>query len=229
MRRRGRASFSKSNVRHLILFNSFWVLSQAYAWVHNMHTLKLVSSLVILAVASEATIINRPAIKDSTILRSTVSCTACPDNDCYKCTYGLENNLRANTGGLAWIRSLVGFQLPEGMNPSAVTQCTVQFPAFTRLPQYDINLTVVPAVSSDWDEETVNGNNAPASTDDVSIIPVPALTNPPLIDVTNACQGADEDGQFSIYVGADFGSFEIWSKDSGNPAVLHITHGEDSD
>ncbi|KAL2848088.1 hypothetical protein BJY01DRAFT_162781 [Aspergillus pseudoustus] len=194
-----------------------------------MLTHKLTASLSILATVSQATILDRTAIKDSTILRSTVSCTACPDNDCYKCTYGLEDNLRANTGGLAWIRSLVGFQLPENVDSSDVTKCTVQFPAFTSLPQYDFNLTVVPAVSSDWDEDTVNGNNAPDSTDDVTLVPVPALTNPPLLDVTSACQNADENGQFSIYLGAAFGSFEIWSKDSGNPAVLHITFGEDSD
>jgi hypothetical protein len=192
-----------------------------------MHVAKLASSLAILAAASQATILNRPAIKDSTILRSTVSCATCPDNDCYKCTYGLEGHLRANTGGLAWVRSLVGFQLPENVDPSYVTKCTVQFPAFTRLPQYEFNLTVVPAVSSDWDEDTVNGDNAPDSNGDIAIVPVPALTNPPLLDVTNACQDADEDGQFSIYLGADFGSFEIWSKDSGNPAVLHITFDEE--
>ncbi|KAL4922728.1 hypothetical protein BDW62DRAFT_2319 [Aspergillus aurantiobrunneus] len=187
-----------------------------------MHALKLISAFAVLATTSQATQINRPAIKDSTILRSTVSCTECPENDCYKCTYGSEDRLRANTGGRAWIRSLVGFQLPDGLDPSTITECTVQFPAFTELPETGFNLTVVPAVSSDWDEATVNGNNAPASTDAITVIPVPALTNPPLLDVTNACQTASDDGQFSIYLGADFGSYEIWSKDSGNPAVLHM-------
>ncbi|KAL2822563.1 hypothetical protein BJX63DRAFT_125447 [Aspergillus granulosus] len=188
-----------------------------------MHTLKLVTSLAFLATASQAATVDRTAIKDSTILRSTVSCTDCPDNDCYKCTYGFGDRLRANTGGLAWIRSLVGFQLPENVDPSDVTKCTVQFPAFISLPQYAFDLTVAPAVSSDWDEATVNGNNAPDSTDDVTTVHVPALTNPPLLDITNACQNADEDGQFSIYLGVVSGSYEIWSKDSGNPAVLHTT------
>ncbi|KAL4779612.1 hypothetical protein BJX76DRAFT_75027 [Aspergillus varians] len=187
-----------------------------------MYTLKLVSALAVLATASQASQVDRPAIKDSTILRSTVSCTECPENDCYRCTYGSDEKLRANTGGLAWIRSLVGFQLPDEVDPSTITQCTVQFPAFTRLPESGFNLTVVPAVSSDWDEATVNGNNAPAATDAITVVSVPALTNPPLLDVTNACQTAGVDGQFSIYLGAEFGSYEIWSKDSGNPAVLHI-------
>ncbi|KAL3478765.1 hypothetical protein BJX99DRAFT_256177 [Aspergillus californicus] len=191
-----------------------------------MHALKLISALAILATTSQATLINRPSIKDATIMRSTVSCTGCPENDCYRCTYGSNDTLRVNTGGLAWIRSLVGFQLPENVDPSSVTKCTVQFPAFKKLPQSGFEMTVVPAVSSDWDEETVNGNNAPAATDEISTVTVPELTNPPLLDVTNACNLADEDGRFSIYLGVEFGSYEIWSKDFGAPAVLHITYDE---
>ncbi len=189
-----------------------------------MYTFKIISGFAILTTASQAAQVNRPAIKDSTVMRSTVSCTDCPDNDCYQCTYGSGDKLRANTGGLAWIRSIVGFKIPEEVDSSTITQCTVQFPAFTRLPEYGFNLTVSPAVSSDWDEATVNGNNAPPSTDAINIFPVPALTNPPLLDITDACKAAGDDGQFSIYIGAEFGSFEIWSKDSGNPAVLHISH-----
>lgn len=189
-----------------------------------MHTLKIVSALAILATASQAAQVNRPATKDSTIMRSTVSCADCPGNDCYQCTYGSGDRLRANTGGLAWIRSIVGFKIPGEVDPSTITQCTVQFPAFTKLPEYGFNLTVSPAVSSDWDEATVNGNNAPPSTDAINVIPVPALTNPPLLDITDACKSGGDDGQFSIYIGAEFGSFEIWSKDSGNPAILHIFH-----
>jgi hypothetical protein len=188
-----------------------------------MYALKSISTIAtLLATASQATQLNRPAIKDASILRSTVSCTECPENDCYKCTHGSDDTLRANTGGLAWIRSIVGFQLPEGVDTSSVTECTVQFPAFTKLPQTGFNLTIVPAVSSDWDEESVNGNNAPPTTDAITLIPVPELTNPPQLDVTTACQNADEDGQFSIYLGVEFGSWEIWSKDSGHPAVLHV-------
>ncbi|KAI9375707.1 hypothetical protein BJX61DRAFT_539578 [Aspergillus egyptiacus] len=191
-----------------------------------MCALKLVSALAIFAATSRATIINRPAIKDATIFRSTISCPECPQDDCYKCTYGFEDTLRVNTGGLAWIRSIVGFQFPEDVDPSAITECTVQFPAFKKLPPTGFDMTVVPAAWSDWDEETVNGDNAPASTDSVMVMSVPALTNPPLLDVTNACQMADDDGQFSIYLGVEYGSYEIWSKDSGSPAILHITYDD---
>ncbi|KAL4985551.1 hypothetical protein BDW68DRAFT_140427 [Aspergillus falconensis] len=193
-----------------------------------MHGLRLFSTLAFLATTSQAAQINRPSVKDSTILRSTVSCPDCPERNCYQCRYGSEKNLRANTGGLAWIRSLVGFRLdlPEDIYSDDITKCTIQFPAFTTLPKSAFNLTVTPAVSSDWDEVTVNGENAPASTDDIAVYPVPALTNPPLLDVTEACLLADGDGQFSIYLGAEFGSYEIWSKDSGNPAVLHVYYDD---
>ncbi|KAL4911282.1 hypothetical protein BDW74DRAFT_172748 [Aspergillus multicolor] len=192
-----------------------------------MHALKLLT-FAIFATTSQAAQINRPSVKDSTILRSTVTCVECPERSCYQCRYGAETNLRANTGGLAWIRSLVGFRLdlPEDRYPDDITKCTVQFPAFTKLPEAAFNLTVSPAVSSDWDEVTVNADNAPASTDDLTVYHVPALTNPPLLDVTNACWLAGDDGQFSIYLGAEFGSYEIWSKDSGNPAVLHIYYDD---
>ncbi|KKK19265.1 hypothetical protein P175DRAFT_0492934 [Aspergillus ochraceoroseus IBT 24754] len=189
-----------------------------------MHLLvfRLVSALAILSSTALAEQINTPAIKDSTILRSTVSCADCPDRDCYKCTLGSASTLRANTGGLAFVRSLVGYQLPVPVD--SVTRCTVQFPAFTQLPQNGFNVTVSPAVSSDWDEATVNGNNAPAATDAQTIVPVPALSNMPALDVTDACKSASVDGQFSIYIGVDFGSYEIWSKDSGNPSVLHVIY-----
>ncbi|KAL4793610.1 hypothetical protein BDV19DRAFT_391036 [Aspergillus venezuelensis] len=187
-----------------------------------MHVSIINFTVALLATASRATQISRPSIKDATIMRSTVSCAECPESNCHKCTYGSDARLRASTGGLTWVRSIVGFQLPDDVDPSTITECTVQFPAFTELPRSGFNLTVAPAVSSDWDEATVNGENAPAPTDALDIYSIPALTNPPLLDVTTACQIADNDGQFSIYLGAEFGSYEVWSKDSGNPAVLHI-------
>ncbi|KAL4810757.1 hypothetical protein BDV18DRAFT_127939 [Aspergillus unguis] len=186
---------------------------------------KLVSALALIATVSQAAQINRPAIKDSTIIRSTVSCAECPDHDCYQCRYGQTNTLRANTGGLAWLRSLVAFRLPEDVNPSDIIKCTVQFPAFVKLPEYAFNMTMVPAVSSNWDEITVTGTNAPSWWDDAVLYHVPAYTNPPLLDVTDACWNAAVDGQFSIYIGSQSGSYEIWSKESGNPAVLHVYYG----
>ncbi|EEQ31333.1 hypothetical protein McanMca71_004556 [Microsporum canis] len=163
--------------------------------------------------------LSRPALKDSTILRSTVSCPDCPERNCYKCTLGHNNTLLANTGGLAYIRTLVGFQLP--VPTKKVKKCTVQFPAFVQRIQTAINVTVSEAMSSNWDEDTVTGENAPDSGEPFSSLLVPALNNMGPLDVTQACKAAADNGDFSIFVGTQFGRIEIWSKDSGNPAILH--------
>ncbi|KNG87174.1 hypothetical protein ANOM_003784 [Aspergillus nomiae NRRL 13137] len=165
--------------------------------------------------------IDTPATKDSTILRSTVSCPTCPDRNCYKCTLGHDGTLQANTGGLAYIRSLIAFQLP--VPAASITACTVQFSAFTKPLEAPVNVTAAQALSSDWDEDTVTGENAPDAGDVFAEIEVPAYANMGAIDVTPACKGADEDGKFSIFLGTKFGRIEVWSKDSGNPAILHIT------
>ncbi|KAI8867824.1 hypothetical protein GQ42DRAFT_164541 [Ramicandelaber brevisporus] len=175
----------------------------------------------LLATPAYAADTSRPAIKDSTILRSTVTCPNCPERNCYKCTLGHEPTLRANTGGLAFVRSLVGFQLPVPV--ASVTKCTVQFPGLKELRQFPLNVTVAVANSSNWCENTVTGENAPDSAAPFVTALVPAYSNIPAIDITPACKSAGYDGQFSIYLGAQFDSFEIWSKDSGNPAILHIT------
>jgi hypothetical protein len=104
--------------------------------------------------------------------------------------------------------------------------CTVQTPAFTKLPQFPINVTVARAKTSTWNEDTVDGENAPDSGEVFNTVDVPALSNLPAFDVTPACKAASKDGQLSIYLGAESGSFAIWSKESGNPAILHI-FGED--
>ncbi|KAJ1823035.1 hypothetical protein LPJ56_000345 [Coemansia sp. RSA 2599] len=162
---------------------------------------------------------DRPAVKDSTIFRSTVSCPDCPDRNCYKCTLGHDSKLKANTGGLAYISALVGFEMPtDGSN---VESCTVQIPAFSTRLQSPITVVVSNAASSDWPEDTVNGENAPALGDEIASVDVPAYNNLPAVDITPACQAA-VDGKFSIYFNARFGSFEFWSKDSGNPAILHV-------
>ncbi|KAE8374854.1 hypothetical protein BDV26DRAFT_300014 [Aspergillus bertholletiae] len=168
--------------------------------------------------------IDTPATKDSTILRSTVSCPGCPDRNCYKCTLGHDATLEANTGGLAYIRSLVAFQLP--VSAASITSCTVQFPAFTKPLQASVNITVARALSSDWNEDTVTGENAPDSGDVFTQMEVPAYANMGAIDITPACQAADEDGNLSIYLGTMFDRIELWSKDSGNPAILHITSSD---
>lgn len=189
-----------------------------------MHFPTLLLSIIGIVSLSQAAEVSRPAVKDSTILRSTVSCPECPDRDCYKCTLGHNETLQANTGGLAYIRSIIGFELP--VPSEQVTKCTVQTPAFTKLPQFPIDVTVAAAKTYEWDEDTVNGENAPESGEVFNTVNVPALSNLPAFDVTPACKSASEDGQFSIYLGAKSGSFSIWSKDSGNPAVLHVTYEE---
>ncbi|EFQ99453.1 hypothetical protein MGYG_02464 [Nannizzia gypsea CBS 118893] len=187
----------------------------------------LVSALALVAnvaIASPPPLqqVSRPALKDSTIYRSTVYCGECPEGNCYKCTLGHNNTLIANTGGMAYLRALVGFQLP--VPAKKVEKCTVQFPAFVKLMESPINITVSEALSNDWDEDTVTGENAPETSEPFSTAHVPALNNPPALDATQACRNAARNGDFSIYVGAQFGRFEIWSKDSGNPAILHIYH-----
>ena len=189
-----------------------------------MHFASLLISTASLISLSQATDVSRPAVKDSTILRSTVSCPECPDHNCYKCTLGHNDTLQANTGGLAYVRSLIGFELP--VPPDQVTKCTVQVPAFTKLPQFELDVTVAAATSSDWDEDTVDGENAPDSGDVFNTVNVPALSNLPAFDVTPACKSASNGGQFSIYLSTKSDSFSIWSKDSGNPAILHVTYTE---
>ena len=174
---------------------------------------------------SQAAEISRPALKDSTILRSTTGCPNCPDLDCYKCTLGHEDTIDASTGARSYVRSIIGFELPV---PSGnVQKCMVQTPAFTELRPHPLDVTVAAAKASDWEEDTINGANAPESGVIFNTVNVPAYSNLQAFDVTPACQAASEDGQFSIYLAAVSGSFKIWSKDSGNPAILHVTYKEE--
>ena len=187
--------------------------------------LKLFSALA--AVASVATAapsgeVTLPASKDSTILRSTTGCPSCPENNCYKCTLGHEDTLEASSGARALVRFLVGFELT--VPPSKIKNCTVLFPAFTKPLKAPVNVTISHAKSSEWDEGTVSGESAPESNVLFATIPVAANNNMGYIDITPACQGADADGKFSIDVGTESGSIAIWSKDSGNPAILHVRY-----
>ncbi|KAJ2309481.1 hypothetical protein H4S02_010269 [Coemansia sp. RSA 2611] len=175
-------------------------------------------AVVSAALLALATAIDTPATKDSTILRSTTSCTSCPENNCYKCTLGHENTLVANTGGLAYIQALIGFHMP--VEASQVSNCTIQIPAFTT-HEYPFTVIISNAASSDWDEDTVSGENAPAPGSEIAKVYVPAYNNLGPVDITPACQAA-VNGEFSVYFGAQSDRFEFWSKDSGNPAILHI-------
>ncbi|KAJ2340186.1 hypothetical protein IWW50_006758 [Coemansia erecta] len=165
--------------------------------------------------------VDTPAVKDSTILRSTVSCPDCPESNCYKCTLGHDDKLSARTGGLAYIQSLVGFHMPVGA--SQVTSCTVQIPAFATRHEYPLTVVISQAAASDWNEDTVNGENAPAPGSTIATVDVPAYANLGAVDITPACKAAIN-GEFSIYFGVQTDSYEFWSKDSGNPAILHIAY-----
>ncbi|KAJ1963605.1 hypothetical protein GGI12_001962 [Dipsacomyces acuminosporus] len=161
-----------------------------------------------------------PATKDSTIFRSTVSCPGCPDNNCNKCIHGHDPTLVANTGGLAFIRTLIGFNMP--IDGSLVANCTLQIPAFTPPLQSAVTVTISKADVSSWNEDTVNGENAPLELGQVSSVTVPAGTNMGPLDITQACRSANGH-LLDIYIGTQFGRIEFPSKDSGNPAILHIT------
>ncbi|KAG0269037.1 hypothetical protein DFQ27_004969 [Actinomortierella ambigua] len=176
-----------------------------------------------LALSQAKKLYTSPASKDSTIMRSTVSCRTCPDQNCYKCQLGHEKTLRANTGGLAYLRALVGFQLPNVGASSSVVGCTVQFPAFVRSLPSGVTIRISMASASEWDEDTVTAETSPDSEEVIAEVAVPARTNLPPIDITKACTQAGADGQFSIYLSTQFGSIEVWSKDSDNPAILHPT------
>ncbi|KAJ1963603.1 hypothetical protein GGI12_001960 [Dipsacomyces acuminosporus] len=162
-----------------------------------------------------------PATKDSTIIRSTAGCPSCPDSNCYKCTLGHEKTLESGFTQDAFINALVGFKLP--VSSSSVTRCTVQFPAFTQPLQSPVTITITKAASSNWDEDTVTAENAPDFESPFTMVTVPPNTNMDPIDITQACKEAASDGQFSIYLGNQPGEIKIWSKDSGNPAILNIT------
>ncbi|ORX67788.1 hypothetical protein DL89DRAFT_36474 [Linderina pennispora] len=181
--------------------------------------LSLLAFLLVSVHPAQAQSQSTPATKDSTIMRSTVSCPDCPNRNCYECTLGHNNTLVANTGGLAYIRALIGFTLPY--DGSLVRSCQIQIPAFTQPLQSDITVVFWQAVSSNWDESTVTANNAPDAGGQVATVTVPANNNMGPVDITGACRNATS-GQFSVYIGTQFGRIEFWSKDSGNPAILHV-------
>ncbi|KAJ2495814.1 hypothetical protein GGH96_006229 [Coemansia sp. RSA 1972] len=182
-------------------------------------TFVTVAAVMLATAASVSGNVDTPAVKDSTILRSTVSCPSCPENNCYKCTLGHENTLRAKTGGLSYVQSLIGFHMP--VDASQVTNCTVQIPAFTTRHEYPFTVVISQAAASDWNEDTVTGENAPAPGDTIAQVDVPAYNNLGPVDITPACKSAIN-GDFSVYFGVRMDSYEFWSKDSGNPAILHI-------
>ncbi|KAJ2156630.1 hypothetical protein GGF46_005052 [Coemansia sp. RSA 552] len=180
------------------------------------------ASALLLASSASAANYAGPAAKDSTIMRSTVSCPDCPESNCYKCTLGNEDTLKANTGGLAFIMSLIGFD--HGLDGHSIVSCNVTVPAFTRLSPQEIGVNVYNGGAFDWDESTVTSETVPGPGDLIAQITVPSYGNIGTIDITPACQAA-VDGKFNIFFGSASGSYEFWSKDSGNPAILRAVTG----
>ncbi|KAJ1962452.1 hypothetical protein GGI12_002645 [Dipsacomyces acuminosporus] len=105
---------------------------------------------------------------------------------------------------------------------SLVANCTLQIPAFKTQQSYPVTLQFAHATSSNWNEDTVTAENAPESGAQFATVTVPPYSNLGPVDITQACRWANS-GQFSIYIGTQSGGVEFWSKDSGNPAILHIT------
>ncbi|KAJ2077427.1 hypothetical protein H4R24_005135 [Coemansia sp. RSA 988] len=183
----------------------------------------IVLAIVGMIAVAETRNIDTPAVKDSTILRSTTNCPQCPESNCYKCTLGHNNTLVASSGGLAFLQSLVGFDMP--VTGTQVESCRVQIPAFLT-HQYPLTVIISSAAATNWDEDTVDGSNAPASGDIITSVDVPAFNNLGAVDISSACKAA-VNGEFSIYFSAGSNRYEFWSKDSGNPAILHITTNDD--
>ncbi|KAJ2607629.1 hypothetical protein H4S08_004755 [Coemansia sp. RSA 1365] len=116
-------------------------------------------------------------------------------------------------------RALIGFHMPVAN--FQVESCNVQLP-----PMINNNLTASVIVSqagtTSWSEGTVNVGNAPDFGKVIASVELAANNNLGFIDVTPACKAAI-DGEFSLYFAAGSNRYEFWSRDSGNPAILHIT------
>ncbi|KAG0221785.1 hypothetical protein BGW41_006532 [Actinomortierella wolfii] len=186
----------------------------------------VIESTLTLSLALEK---STPAIKDSTVVFYWFTCWECPDNECSKCRFGNDPILTIQAGGRADTRALVGFTLPdEVLAPSSeITSCSIQFPPFAYPLEFGGKFHVFLADSSDWEEEAVSRETAPGREyDPLADIEVLSYENLGPIDVTPACQKVQgsADGQFSIYLTTEIGYHTIWSKDSGNPATLHVTY-----
>ncbi|PKY06578.1 hypothetical protein P168DRAFT_316578 [Aspergillus campestris IBT 28561] len=159
-------------------------------------------------------------VKDATIVRSG-NCTDCPSGECNQCTLGLKDTLMASATGEDESQILVGLEQP--MPGFSVKSCSILFPGFGDLLPNEFKVTFALALSSDWDEATVNGDNAPPSAPAFKTVTVPPLTRSmDYVDITPACRSAGIDGRFSLYLTALSEHAEIWGKDSGNAAMLKI-------
>ncbi|KAJ2613418.1 hypothetical protein H4S08_002221 [Coemansia sp. RSA 1365] len=186
--------------------------------------MKFCSAVIALVAATMATVsvaesrnIDTPAVQDATIPFSYKRCEECPENDCRKCALGHENTLIVSPMDPAH-RALVKFHMPVAN--FQVESCAVQIPAFINNNSTG-SIVISHAALGDWSEATVNAINAPVIGSVINNLEVPAYNNLGPIDITSACKEAI-DGEFNLYFHAGNKRFEFPSRDSGNPAILHI-------
>ncbi|KAJ1911522.1 hypothetical protein H4219_005916 [Mycoemilia scoparia] len=171
------------------------------------------------------------ASKDSSILRASVSCPNCPNNNCYECKFGTRATLIISSDGpgrTVDYSALIGFTLPSETinNPDRLDKCELLLPAsYNNL--FSPQTLRISSADPGWDEESVNGNNAPAVGSQIGQVVIPASqATPDAVDLTEACKIAAGKGStgFSIYLTKDSANLvEIPSKDIGKPAVLRTT------
>ncbi|KAJ2801707.1 hypothetical protein H4R20_003572 [Coemansia guatemalensis] len=184
----------------------------------------LVATTLATVVVAESRNITTPAVQDATILRSSTTCAECPESDCNKCALGRNNTLVASTG-VSYYQALVGFHMPVAA--FQVKSCSVQIPAMLRNDK-TINVIISQAGTASWSEDTVNSGNAPNFGNVIASVQLPPYNNLGPVDVTTACRSAIE-GEFSLYFAAGTERYEFWSRDSGNPALLHITTNDNDE
>ncbi|KAF9301591.1 hypothetical protein BGZ74_006544 [Mortierella antarctica] len=191
----------------------------------------ILSTLTVLAIinVAHAGFYITEATKDATVVNSVLkTCKACPRSECSLCNHGYDDTLvissnpKANPKLRSTLRALIGFKLPD-VPVNEIEACYLEFPDFTRQRNSPIELKFAYTGSNDWDEDTVNGRNAPDITFAFKRTEVSAGDkNMGLIDATKACTMGEIDGEFSIFIEAVDGIVKIPSRDSGEPALLHV-------
>ncbi|KAJ2504833.1 hypothetical protein GGF44_003110 [Coemansia sp. RSA 1694] len=138
---------------------------------------------------------------------------------------GNQGTLTSFKGNKDYRRILLGYDLPAKVkDPSLITKCVLHVPVPKDSPGQDYSLTAYTA-SSNWDEDSVNGDTKITSVYELTTVNVGKGQNPGAIDVTGACQAAAE-GKFSMYVDTSQPLVTFYSKESaGKPTfTLDLTY-----
>jgi len=190
----------------------------------------ILSTLAILAIVNvaHAGFSITKATKDATVINSVLkTCKACPRSECTRCTRGYEDTLdissnpNANPKFKSTHRALIGFKLPD-VPVHEIEACYLEFPDFTRARNSPIELKFA-FTDSYWDEDKVDGRNAPDVTFPFQRVEVKAgSSNIGLVDATQACTQGEIDGEFSIFIEAVDGGVKLPSRDVGYPVLLHV-------